>query len=90
MESGFGDVFAGVFECPVAEGGDTGCEEDGGMVWGFAREVDQVAHAGDVGLEGGETEVEVHLPLVVFFVLGVSVGCVMDRLEKRGGRTYAG
>ena len=51
VESGFGDFFAGVFEGPVAEGGDTGCEEDGGMVWGFAGEVDQVAHAGDVGLE---------------------------------------
>ena len=65
MEGLFGDFLTGMFEGPVAQRGDTGCEQYRRVLRGFTREVDHVAHAGDVGLEGLETEVEVNLPLVV-------------------------
>ena len=66
MECLFRYFLAGMSGGPVTQRGDTGCEEYGRMLWGLARDLDHVAHTGDVGLEGLEAKIEIDLPLVVF------------------------
>ena len=50
---------------PALRGGDGGGEHEPRGAARMAREVDEVPRAADVGLEGGESEVEVEAPRVV-------------------------
>lgn len=66
-----GEVIDGFFghggaTFPASDGGNAGDKEEEGLVHGGEGEVYEVAHAVDVGLEGGEHPIEVDGPLVIW------------------------
>ena len=76
---------------PLVDGGDGGDEDDGHVLVGFVREVDQVAAAADVRLEGLDGDVEVDGPLVVDDAVdGLQQGVVDLSVETEVGARQVG